>query len=128
MNVVCRSLETYAELCVEKYELVSAPGIAAAARFIAFWIATLSVVFGLALGLTITWYGSRDQGLYDMSKSVCESFSFGGVVMGSVLKTRFSLSDALAAAKYVYVMAVLVGLYPAWRVSRMRPVQALHAK
>jgi putative ABC transport system permease protein len=93
-----------------------------------FWIATLSVVFGLALGLTITWYGSQDRGLYDMSKSVGESISFGGVVMGSVLKTRFSWSDALAAAKYVYVMAVLVGLYPAWRVSRMRPVQALHAK
>src|ERR671935_417944 len=43
MNVVCRSCETYMELCVEKYELVSAPGIVAAARFIARSIAALFV-------------------------------------------------------------------------------------
>src|SRR4029077_14985473 len=35
MNVVCRSFDTYARLCVEKYELVSAPGFAFAARCIA---------------------------------------------------------------------------------------------
>jgi ABC-type lipoprotein release transport system permease subunit len=92
-----------------------------------FWIATLSVVVGLAAGLSLTWYGSRTA-LFDMTKSVGESLSFGGVVMGSAFKTRFSITDGLAAARYVYVMALLVGLYPAFRVSRMRPVQALHSK
>src|ERR671938_11461 len=43
MKVVCRSRDTYIELCVEKYELVSAPGIVFAARCIACWIAALSV-------------------------------------------------------------------------------------
>jgi hypothetical protein len=43
MNVVCRSFETYIRLWVEKYELVSAPGIVAAARFIALSIAALLV-------------------------------------------------------------------------------------
>src|SRR5437764_11963208 len=43
MNVVCRSRETYIWLCVEKYELVSEPGIVRAARFIARSIATLFV-------------------------------------------------------------------------------------
>src|SRR5919204_2464726 len=43
MNVVCRSRETYIASCVEKYELVSAPGIVAAARCIACRIAALLV-------------------------------------------------------------------------------------
>src|ERR687887_1385730 len=43
MNVVCRSRETYIVLWVEKYELLSAPGMVAAARFIARSIAALFV-------------------------------------------------------------------------------------
>src|SRR3954469_13173948 len=43
MNVVCRSRETYIRLPVEKYELVRAPGIAAAARRMARAIAGLAV-------------------------------------------------------------------------------------
>src|SRR5919206_2584832 len=43
MKVVCRSRETYILSCVEKYELVSAPGIVAAARRIARSIAALFV-------------------------------------------------------------------------------------
>jgi hypothetical protein len=43
MKVVCRLRGTYIRLCVEKYELASAPGIVAAARFIARGIAALFV-------------------------------------------------------------------------------------
>ena len=43
MNVVCRSLETYARLPVEKYELVSAPLLAFATRWVAARIAPLFV-------------------------------------------------------------------------------------
>src|SRR6266513_1780033 len=43
MKAVCRSRDTYSRLCVEKYELVSAPGIVAAARFVAWAIAALFV-------------------------------------------------------------------------------------
>ncbi len=92
-----------------------------------FWIATLSVALGLTLGLGLTWYGSHTA-LIDMTKTAGESVSFGGAVMGSAYKTRFSIADGLSAARYVYVMALFVGLYPAWRVSRMRPVDALRAR
>jgi ABC-type antimicrobial peptide transport system permease subunit len=102
-------------------------GIIAVVLAESFWIATVSVVFGLALGLGVNWYGSHNA-LLDMTRSVGESISLGGVVMGSTFKTRLSIPEGLAAARYVYVMALLVGLYPAWRVSRMRPVEALHAK
>ncbi len=43
MKVVRRSLETYASLPVEKYELVRAPGLVFAARSIAAGIASLLV-------------------------------------------------------------------------------------
>jgi ABC-type lipoprotein release transport system permease subunit len=92
-----------------------------------FWIATISVVLGLALGLGINWYGEH-HALLDASKAVGESIDMGGMVMGSAFKTRVSVSQGLAAARYVFVMALLVGLYPAWRVSRMRPVEALRAR
>ncbi|MFT3836757.1 MAG: ABC transporter permease [Myxococcaceae bacterium] len=92
-----------------------------------FWIASISVVLGLTLGLSLTWYG-QSHVMFDMSKAVGESFAMGGMTVKSAFKTRFSLADGVAAARYVYVMAILVGLYPAWRISRMRPVDALHAK
>jgi ABC-type lipoprotein release transport system permease subunit len=92
-----------------------------------FWIASISTALGLALGLSLTWYG-QSHVMFDMTKAVGESFAIGGMTMSSAFKTRFSLTDGLSAARYVYVMALLVGLYPAWRISRMRPVDALHAK
>lgn len=91
-----------------------------------FWIATLSVAFGLALGLTFTWVGSR-RALLDFSQQMGEGVEFGGAVMRSAFLTEFSVRSALPPALYVYLMALVVALYPAWRVSRMRPVDALRA-
>ncbi len=92
-----------------------------------FWIATVSVAVGLTVGLAVTWYGS-EAALMDFSKSIGESMDMGGAVLRSAFKTRFSPVDGLKAASLVYLMALGVGLYPAWRISRMRPVEALHSK
>jgi len=89
-----------------------------------FWIATVSAAAGLALGLFLTWYGS-EHAILDMSRRMGEGMDFAGVVVRSVLHTRFSVPLGLKAAAYVYAMALVVGLYPAWRVSRMRPADAL---
>lgn len=91
-----------------------------------FWIATLSVVLGLGVGLSFTWAGSRNA-LLDFSQQMGEGIEFGGTVIRAVFLTDFSPREALMPALYVYVMALLVALYPAWRVSRMRPVDALRA-
>lgn len=89
-----------------------------------FWIATLSAVAGLALGLWITWYGSGHS-LMDFSQKMGEGMDLGGMTIRSALRTAFSVPMSLKAAAYVYAMALLVGLYPAWRVTRMRPADAL---
>ena len=101
-------------------------GILAIVLAESFWIATLSAAIGLAAGLAITWYGSR-AGLLDFSKALGESMELGGAVLRSAFKTRFSPHDALRATVVVYLMALLVGIFPALRVSRMRPVNALRA-
>jgi len=89
-----------------------------------FWIATLSVAAGGALGLFVTWWGSG-HALIDFSKSIGESIDLGGAVVKAAFHTRFSLADALEATGFVYVMALFVGLYPAWRVSKLQPAEAL---
>ena len=57
MKVVCRSLETNASLPVEKYELVSAPGLAFFTRSVAARIASLFVASPSVLKTTT--FGGR---------------------------------------------------------------------
>lgn len=89
-----------------------------------YWIATLSAAAGLALGLLITWYGSSHT-VMDFTKKMGEGMDMGGLTMKSAFRTAFSVAMSFKAAAYVYAMALLVGLYPAWRVTRMRPADAL---
>jgi ABC-type antimicrobial peptide transport system permease subunit len=42
-----------------------------------------------------------------------------------VIKTRFSLAEIAKAATFVYLMALVVGLYPASRITRLQPAEAL---
>lgn len=92
-----------------------------------FWVATLAVALGLTLGLSITWYGSHNV-LLDFTKVMGEGLDMGGATLKAAFVTKFSVADGLKSAQMVYVMALVVGLFPAWRVSKMRPVQALHAR
>jgi ABC-type antimicrobial peptide transport system permease subunit len=89
-----------------------------------FWIATLSAAAGLALGMLITWYGSTHT-VMDFTQKMGEGMDMGGMTVKSAFRTAFSAAMSLKAAAYVYAMALLVGLYPAWRVTRMRPADAL---
>jgi ABC-type lipoprotein release transport system permease subunit len=91
-----------------------------------FWIATLSAALGLAIGLALTWYGSQ-HALLDMSEALGEGYEFGGAVMSTAFRTAFSPLGAFKAAALVYLMALLTGIYPAWKVARMSPAGALHA-
>lgn len=91
-----------------------------------FWIATLSVVLGLIVGVGISWVGSRTA-LLDFSQQMGEGIELGGAVMRAVFLTELSVRGIVLPALYVYVIALVVALYPAWRVSRLRPVDALRA-
>ncbi len=88
-----------------------------------FWIGTMSAALGLGLGLFIMWYGST-HALMDM-KAVGEGFDVYGTTISTSFRTKFVPGDALKAALYVYVMALFVGLYPALRVTKLRPAEAV---
>jgi ABC-type lipoprotein release transport system permease subunit len=90
----------------------------------AFWIATISVVVGLALGLLVTWVGS-ERPLLDFRSSLGESFELGGTVMKTAFRTELSIGAGLKASALVYLLTLLVGLYPAWRISRLQPADAI---
>ena len=89
-----------------------------------FWIATLSGAAGLAAGLALTWYGAHHAIL---TIGGGEAIEYGGAVLRSGVKTRFSLVQALRATSLVYVMALVTALYPAWKVARLPPARALHS-
>jgi ABC-type lipoprotein release transport system permease subunit len=98
-------------------------GIVALVLAESFWTATLAVAVGLALGLGVTWAGSVTP-LLDFRDSIGESVEVGGLAVGTVFRTTFSVVDGLKASLWVYGMALVVGLYPAWHVARLRPVEA----
>ena len=86
-----------------------------------FWIATLSVVAGSALGTLLTWHFSRTG----VRVNAAESLQLGGVVLSTLVKTKFDPANVFKAATFVYAMALVVGLYPASRVTKLQPAEAL---
>jgi ABC-type antimicrobial peptide transport system permease subunit len=90
-----------------------------------FWIAVLAVAIGGGLGMLATWAGSRGTVL-DM-RGMGESIEYAGTVMKTQLHTGFNPVQSLKACALVFVLTVLMGLYPAWRVAKMVPAKALRA-
>jgi ABC-type lipoprotein release transport system permease subunit len=92
-----------------------------------FWIGTLGAALGLCAGLALTWYGSRYSLVNIGGATGGEAIEYGGTVLRSAVKTKFMPADALKAASLVYVMALLTAVYPAWKVARSSPAQALRS-
>ncbi|MGC4121280.1 MAG: FtsX-like permease family protein [Myxococcales bacterium] len=92
-----------------------------------FWIATMSALLGLAAGLAMTWYGSTHALLNIGGGAAGDGLEYAGTVMKTAVKTRFLPLEALQAAGLIYVMALVTALYPAWKVARLPPAQALHS-
>lgn len=86
-----------------------------------FWIATLSVAGGALLGSLLTWHFSR----VGVRVNPAESLQLGGAVISTLVKTKFNPADILKAASFVYAMALVVGLYPASRITKLQPAEAL---
>jgi ABC-type lipoprotein release transport system permease subunit len=87
-----------------------------------FWIATLSAAGGALLGAWVTWHFSHTG--MNMGTGG-ESIQLQGSVIATTVKTKFNPADILKASTFVYVMALVVGLYPASRITRLQPAEAL---
>jgi ABC-type lipoprotein release transport system permease subunit len=88
-----------------------------------FWVATLSVLVGGALGGLVTWYFSVHP--LTLFAGAGESWEIEGMSLTTSIRSRFALVDVLKASSFVYAMALIVGVYPAMRVARLPPAEAL---
>lgn len=88
------------------------------------WIATVAVAVGLALGLGVNAYGEA-YGLIDYTEGFGEVYETGGMAMSMEVRSVFSVWRGLETSALVWVLTVLVGVYPAWRVSKLQPAEAL---
>ena len=88
-----------------------------------FWLA----IVGLLLGIIITapWYYFLYNTGIDFSGAFGTDFSYGGVLVDPVFKARLFKESVMAILGGVFVLALLAGLYPAWRAGRMPPVDSL---
>ena len=88
-----------------------------------FWLA----IVGLLLGIIITapWYYFLYQTGIDFSGAFGNDFSYGGVLVDPVFKARLFKESIMAILGGVFALALLAGLYPAWRAGRVPPVESL---
>ena len=54
-----------------------------------------------------------------------QAFELEGATLSTLMPTRFDPFDIGRASTFVYLMALVVGLYPALRVTRLLPAEAL---
>ena len=87
-----------------------------------FWLA----IVGLILGIIITapWYYFLYHTGIDFSDAFGE-FSYGGVLVDPVFKVRLFKESVMAILGGLFMLALLAGLYPAWRAGRVPPVESL---
>ena len=88
-----------------------------------FWLAIVGLLLGVVM--TAPWYYFLYHTGIDFSGAFGNDFSYGGVLVDPVFKARLFKESVMAILGGVFVLALLAGLYPAWRSGRVPPVESL---
>ena len=88
-----------------------------------FLLGTIAAAAGLGMGLAGVWYLAE----YGVSLAVGDDqgFRMGSVVLDPVIHGRFDLKSIAVPTGLLYFVAVVGGLWPAIRASRLDPVTAM---
>jgi len=87
------------------------------------FITLIGIAAGLTIGLGVNWYFST-YGL-DLSAMSPEEWSLAGTVIDPVLRSHLRPLRAFGLCLTVFLLTVTMGIYPAWKASRILPVEAM---
>jgi len=87
------------------------------------FITLLGIFAGVLIGLGVNWYFST-YGL-DLSSMSPQEWSLAGTVIDPVLRSHLRPHRALGLCVAVFLLTVTMGIYPAWKASRILPVEAM---
>ena len=90
-----------------------------------FWLAVVGLVIGIII--TIPWYLYMAETGIDLTSAYGDDFSFGGVLLDTVFKIRLFKESIIVILIGLFGLALLSGVYPAWRAGRIPPVESLKA-
>ena len=88
------------------------------------WLA----IIGLLVGILITapWYWYLDVYGLDFSSMVGgEDYSVSGVLVDPIVRIKLYTKSTLLILSAVFGLAILSGIYPAWRAGRIPPIESL---
>jgi ABC-type lipoprotein release transport system permease subunit len=88
-----------------------------------FLLGLTSAILGTIFGTGFT-YPLATSGL-DFSEAMGETMMVEGVAMDAVMMAQYAPERMLLYAAVAILMTILASAWPAWRVSRMRPIQAI---
>ena len=90
-----------------------------------FWLAVIGLIIGIII--TIPWYLYMAETGIDLTSAYGDDFSFGGVLLDTVFKIRLFKESIIVILIGLFGLALLSGVYPAWRAGRIPPVESLKA-
>jgi len=90
-----------------------------------FWLACIGLLMGTVI--TAPWYWYLATYGIDFSGSIGHDYSAGGVLIDPVFHIRLFAESIVAILAGLFTLAILAGLYPAWRAGRIPPVESLKA-
>ena len=88
-----------------------------------FWLAVIGLIIGVII--TIPWYLYMAETGIDLTSAYGDDFSFGGVLLDTVFKIRLFKESIIVILIGLFGLALLSGVYPAWRAGRIPPVESL---
>lgn len=88
-----------------------------------FLLGLMGMIIGMMIGLSSTWIFSY-WGIPISSKVKEAMASF---FMSDVIYPTIEIEHVISSALVVLISSILISLYPAWKVSKLRPVKALHS-
>ena len=90
-----------------------------------FFIGLLGLALGVIINLPFYIYLSRWG--YDFSWLLPPDYEANRVPIEPVMKVVYYFSDVAGIAAAIFVLTLLAGLYPAWKASRIPPVESIRA-